>query len=374
LITKTNFAELHRQVAFGKSGGKIIWQPRIGCWVEDKRFTGEGLPMPYTNMDYPEIYRHLNCSARIYEFNYCFESVEHASVIKTERKLNDKDTEITIQTPVGKQIMVNRNTGTSRLPLHLKWEISNEEELKVAIWRTENTDWRWNQNKYEQLLEEWDNLGAPTMFMPRVNVQDLYINKMGTEKAIYAIYDWPDTVDAYFKALDKCHNRLIDIINESPVEIINFGDNVHAGTLPPDLFIHYVLPAYQNRCEKLHKGGKFVHAHWDGDTKSLLPYAQDTGLDGIEAITPKPQGDVTLEDIKTALGDKLFLIDGLPAILFDDIYSVSELREFTHRLIDMFAPKLILGISDEISSTGDIERIKIVAEIVEQYNSKLTCV
>jgi len=40
----------------------------------------------------------------------------------------------------------------------------------------------------------------------------------------------------------------------------------------------------------------------------------------------------------------------------------------TKKIIDLFAPKLILGISDEISSTGDIERVKIVGNMVEEYN------
>jgi hypothetical protein len=40
------------------------------------------------------------------------------------------------------------------------------------------------------------------------------------------------------------------------------------------------------------------------------------------------------------------------------------------KLIDLFAPKLVLGISDEISSTGDIERVKIVGDLVEEYNSQ----
>ncbi len=41
------------------------------------------------------------------------------------------------------------------------------------------------------------------------------------------------------------------------------------------------------------------------------------------------------------------------------------------KLIELFSPKLILGISDEISLTGDIERIRVVGEIVEKYNLRL---
>jgi uroporphyrinogen-III decarboxylase len=209
------------------------------------------------------------------------------------------------------------------------------------------------------------------MYMPRMNVQNLYISTMGTERGILAIYDWPDTVEAYFKATEDEHNRLIDLINKSPLEIICFGENVHAGTLSPDLFLKYHLPACQRRCERLHAAGKFVVSHWDGDTKPLLKYAKETGLDGIEAITPAPQGDVTIQEIHEALGDKMFLQDGIPAVYFDTTFPVQTLIDCVRDLISRFAPRLILGISDEISSTGDLDRILVVKEIVDEYNESV---
>lgn len=163
----------------------------------------------------------------------------------------------------------------------------------------------------------------------------------------------------------------MDVINESPIRIINFGDNVHGGTLPPAYFERYVLPEYQRRCKKLHEGGKFISAHWDGDCKSLLKYAKSTGLDAIEAITPKPQGDVTLQEVKEALGDEMWLMDGVAAILFDETFSQEELRAQVEECIRLFAPRLILGISDELSSTGDIERVRLVQQIVDEYNASI---
>jgi hypothetical protein len=246
-----------------------------------------------------------------------------------------------------------------------------EDDLRKAIWREEHTDWRWDQDAYEKGLADAGDLGAPTAYLPRITVQDLYINKMGTQQGIYALYDWPDTVAAYFRALNESHDRLIDVVNASPIEIINFGDNVHCGTLPPPLFEKYVLPAYARRCERLHAAGKFVHAHWDGDVATLLPYVRDTGLDGIEAVTPRPQGDVTLEQVKEAFGDDVFLIDGVPAVFFDEMFPVAVLQDCVRRILDLFAPRLVLGISDEISSTGDIERVRLVREMVDDYNESV---
>jgi hypothetical protein len=156
----------------------------------------------------------------------------------------------------------------------------------------------------------------------------------------------------------------------SPIRIINFGDNVHAGFLPPRWFERYVLPVYQWRSSRLRSAGCFTCAHWDGDCKPLLRYAQDTGLSGIEAITPVPQGDVTLEETKAALGD-MFLLDGLPAVFFEPTYDEQTLIDCTRRCIELFAPNLVLGISDEISSQGDLERVRTVGAIVDEYNA--TC-
>jgi hypothetical protein len=288
-----------------------------------------------------------------------------------KRLLNETDEETVIQTPAGRQVQVQRSSRNNWHPITLKWEAETEEELRVATWRREHATWEWDQAQFDRLQAEIGRLGAPTMYMPRMNVQSLCIEKMGTERGILAIYDWPDTVEAYFRATEEEHDRLIDVINRSPLDIICFGENVHAGTLPPDLFLKYHLPACQRRCARLHAAGKFVVSHWDGDVKPLLKYARETGLDGIEAITPEPQGDVTIEAIHEALGDTMFLQDGIPAVFFDRTFPVTRLEDCAHDLIRRFAPRLILGISDEISSTGDLERTRIVKDIVDTYNASL---
>jgi hypothetical protein len=368
-----DFPSLHRQVVFGKDAHgrpnkRIIWQPRIICWYTDKVWAGIPLPAPYTGMTIPEIYRSLDCSNRLYDFNECFRRIEHPSVFRTERALDEIHTETTIHTPVGNQVAVYRRSSNNWYNIEEKWEVETEDELKVAAWREENTAWEWDQARYDDLMRTVGDLGAPTMFMPRMNVQSLYIEKMGIEKGIMAIYEWPDTAEAYFRALEDSHDRLIDVINASPVDIINFGENIHSSTLSPKLFRKYHLPACQRRNERLHAAGKWTCSHWDGNCKPLLPYAKETGLDGIEAITPLPQGDVTLEEIKEGLGDDVFLMDGIPAVFFDETFPLETLVQCVHRLIELFAPRLVLGISDEMSSTGDLERVRVVGKIVDEYN------
>ncbi len=70
--------------------------------------------------------------------------------------------------------------------------------------------------------------------------------------------------------------------------------------------------------------------------------------------------------LKDAIGDTI-LIDGIPMLLFLLNYSYQELEEFTKKVLNSFSPNLILGISDEISPPGDIEKIKCVSHIVEAF-------
>ena len=132
------------------------------------------------------------------------------------------------------------------------------------------------------------------------------------------------------------------------------------------------MPHWQKRTAELKKAGKYTDVHWDGYIKSILCYVHNTGFDGFEALTPKPQGDVTLEEIKEALGDKFTLLDGIPAVYFLPWESEDKLTTTAKRLLDLFVPKIILGISDEIPANGDIERVRLISELVKDYNSSLT--
>lgn len=166
--------------------------------------------------------------------------------------------------------------------------------------------------------------------------------------------------------IEEWDDKMYEMILHGPVKILNFGENIDAHIDSPRLFNEYLLPDYRKRISQVHQRGKFCHIHMDGSLKPLLPLINKAGFDGIEAATPLPQGDVTLEELKDALGDTT-LIDGIPAILFLPQYSYKDLEEFTIKVLELFSPNLILGVSDEVPPTADIEKVKFVSDIVKQF-------
>ncbi len=363
--------ELNRDILRGKSGGRVLWQPRILCWYDDRMFSGVGLPAPYTGMKPRELYQALGCSNRIYDYNAAVRRVEDATIRRRTEVLDPLRKKNIIETPVGTVYEIMRSNSSNYGVYNEKWYVEDEDDLRVMIYVEAHSRWEWNQQGYDDTLAYWGENGEGSIYFPRVSVQCLYNELTGVENGVFALYDFPDVCEEYFRVKHENEMDFCRTLVKSPLEWINFGDNVHCGTLPPELFEKYVLPEYQARTEILRAGGKYSFAHWDGDVGAILKYAKETGLNGIEAITPKPQGDVTIEEVKAALGDEVDWIDGIPAILFDERYPVSVLKETAQKLIDLFAGHLILGISDEMSSTGDIERIKIVGEIVDDHNAKI---
>jgi len=366
-----NFWKLQEEMLDGTAGGKIIWQPRIEAWYDDRIFRDGMLLGKYKGMGLPEFYRDLQVSYRVYQYTNCFRMIEASEIKRNTVRLNAYEVEEKIDTPIGTLNCIHRYNDSNPGSYPKKWWVTCEEDLKIISYVYERQNWVWDEEKYHSLQEIWGELGIPNVYVSRVNIQHLYHDLMGIEETIFALEDYPEAVEEFFEVYEKRNERFLEVVKESPIRMVNFGDNLHGGLLTDELFEKYILPVYQKRCNMLHQHNKFVFAHWDGDVKNILKYAKRTGLDGIEAITPIPQGDVTLQEVKEALGDEIWLIDGIAAILFDARYTEDQLMEQVKECIDLFAPKLILGISDEISSTGDVERVRKIGEYVAEYNRKV---
>ncbi len=364
-----DFQQLNRDILFGNGGGKTIFQPRIDCWYDDRMFRKEPLPKGYEGMSRKQLYEALQVSARLYEFNACLERRFPKEVKEYSRVLDDVHTEFVIETPLGKVNTIYASNTSNSGVMPQKWWIETPKDLEIWSYLDECARYSFNRETYDRLQQEMGHLGIPTMFLPRPNMQHMFIEACGVENTYCLQADYPDELEAYFASRSKGHENMTQVVAQCPIECINYGDNLHYQILPPYLFEKYVLPEYQKRGEVLHNAGKFIHSHWDGAVEGFLPYAKACFLDGIEAITPKPQGDVTVEQIKKALGDDIFLIDGLAAVLFSDIYPIEQLKEQVNQLLTQFEGQLILGISDEFPSDGNLERILTVRDMVEEWNA-----
>lgn len=342
-----------------------VWQPRLEHWYGYNKHRGT-LPERYKEMSLNELYKDLGCSMRAYHlFNGCFRHSWRGAGVQHEQHV-EGDRTITVQkTPVGELTSVAMTTDLSHLTR--EYPVKEPADLKVMEYILRESHFEFNPEAYQRGLGQLEDLGAPTLFMPRIPLQRLFIDIMGFENTILAMADYPDEMDHIIKVIEETDDVYYDALKDCPATIINFGDNVHSDMLPPTLFEKYALPYYTRRVAELHAMGKYCHPHWDGYAKPLMKYVKPIGFDGVEALTPEPQGDLTLDDIQEGLGGEVILLDGIPATHFLEQTTMAELERFTREVIERFHPRLILGISDEPSPPADIERVRRVAEIAAEY-------
>lgn len=365
-----DFHALHRSILKGAAGGRTLWQPRINCWLDDRLYRGEPLPRGYEGLDRKGLYEALGVSDRLYQFNACFQAAYDPSIRVTRRQIDPMTSETVLHTPVGDVTEVTRGNTSNPGRMPIKWYVETEEDLKTFIYIEEHTAWRFDRAMYDRLLRDLGHLGLPAAYLCRVNIQQLLVTLAGVENTYYLLADCPDTVEAYFKALSVSQEGYIAAVLDSPLEWLNYGDNIHCKILPPRLLRKYVIPEYEKRRGLLKRRDIFLYSHFDGDCRDYLPLLRDCALDGFEALTPRPQGDVTVREIADALGPDLFLVDGVAALLFSRLFPEDMLRAQVTELLERLEGRLILGISDELPSDGLLERVTLVRDMVAAFNAK----
>jgi hypothetical protein len=365
--------EINLRIFEKKPIPQVFFQPRIESWYAwHKQFNL--LPQKYRNIELRELFDELDLSMRY--VNYYTGMPEPIEVtfsdkIKiVERFENDRGFKI-IQTPYGElveryQMTIDKTWRT------VEFAVKQPDDLTKLRWLYENTSYHFNPVHFEQGNRFIGARGVPQFFIPKSPYQALCQQWMKLETLIYALADYPFQVEEVFKVIDTAYDSLYAEITVYPaVKIINFGENIHAQLTSPAYFELYLIPFYQKRCAQLKQAGIYTHIHIDGFFKPLLKYLKDLPFDGYEALTPEPQGDVSLEEMKEYLGDKI-LIDGIPAILFLPHYRMEELQNCVRKIIQLFHPRLVLGISDELPEGADetaLDRVKWIAQYCINYKT-----
>ena len=353
------FRELNLKIFRREPVDRILWQPRIEHWYNVNKDQGT-LPERYRDMSLLEVFDDLGCSVRAYWAFNPAQRYESTVEIPREEHTDGPITTVIEHTPVGDLVSIHQRTSVAHHTR--KYPVETPDDMRAMEWVLNHRRAWFDMDAYQRGCDEVGDRTAPSIFIPRINIMRIMIEYMGFENGTTALYLCPKEMDYLIATINETDTAMLRMVAKSPIEIVNFGDNVHQALCAPPIFEKYVLPEYIRRNEILHKAGKKTYPHWDGDCGQLLPYARDCGFDGYEAITPVPQGDVTLEQVRDALGD-LILLDGVPCTDFLPSEPIESLIGNTHKCIEYFAPNLVLGISDEISPVGDIERVRLVSEI-----------
>jgi hypothetical protein len=320
-------------------------------------------------MDILEIYDDLGATPRTYHwFGLTVKTVQTGKVT-VKRWEDDANLYVKYDTPVGVLRETCRKTVGGVAQYHTEYPVKDVKDLATMAYVLERQTFDFDRQRFDEYDELIGDRAAPVIGTPNLPIMSLFTHYVGFQNAVVMMWKHQEAIDRFLHVLEENHLRRYVLIKAQPFAIVNIGANMHHDLCNPRYFEKYALPHYLRVTKMLRAAGKFTSSHWDGRVKMLLPYLQRLGLDGLECVTPTPMGDVTLGELKAAMGD-MVLTDGMPANHFLPWVPPDELRRFTLELLDTFTPNLIAGISDMLPPNGDIEQVRFVGKIVNSYEPR----
>ncbi len=345
----------------------VLWQPRLETWILYHRAKNT-LPERFSGLTNLEIYDKLGCSIRygahagLTYYYSCYLETFERSIDENHKEIITKTEKGTLRTiyqivPGGMGYGDNRRI--------VEFPVKTVEDLKILTHLVNNQNVVAVPDLFEEAAKRVGHRAEPTVFLTSTGFTEMIKVHAGLLNTFYLLNDHPLEFDEYIEACNQRDLRVAREAFETSCRIFNLGDHVTNEFTPPPILKKYVIPRWRQIGQLMTENSRFVHSHWDGNSRLILPYLKESGLQGVEALTPAPMCDMTLEEIYRAT-EGMVVLDLIPAIFFLPSFPLEELLSFTERVIEMFAGRLILGVSDEIPAPGEIERIEAISELIDR--------
>jgi len=223
--------------------------------------------------------------------------------------------------------------------------------------------------EFERIDRLWDSAGIPFALGPicSAHLQTLITRWAGIETTVAIVVEAPEQLEETLEVMEAADDAIFEVIADSPARVVEFPDNIAGELTGTNWLREYVLPYWTKRVRKLHASGKLVGVHNDGGCRAALPVIIEAGFDFVEAVTPAPAGDLTLEEIRDITAGRIVVIGGLPGVFFSPQYTNEYFEGFVRQALAVFprGEGFVLGVADQVPPDGEFERMCQVRDILE---------
>lgn len=171
------------------------------------------------------------------------------------------------------------------------------------------------------------------------------------------------------ESLTPFFDQIIDIITQSPAQVVYWGGNFDDMITFPTYFAEDIMPWIRKASEIFGAKGIYVSCHCDGENKNLMDFIRDSGMHVAEAICPHPMTKVPIEEYYARWSDRLTLFGGIPSILLlEESTSDEDFDSFINHLFKAVAPgrRMIFGVADSVPPHAVFSRLEKLGERIEK--------
>jgi len=247
--------------------------------------------------------------------------------------------------------------------------LQSTDEFPIIEYLMEHLHCRPKWELYRSWQASLGELAYPYVPLPYSGSGYLMARYMGVEATVYAILDEPERVRRLVQAVNVCNLRILDAILDGPFETLIISDNYDSNVQTKEFFDGYVRDYYTEVARRLHAKGKYLAVHVDGESRGVLGWLAECGVDCADAVTPHPMFALTPAQMRAVAGPGLILSGGIPATVFGNIGSDAAFIECVKRWLDtrLASPRLIMAAGDQVPTDAPFHRIAMLPELVAKY-------
>jgi uroporphyrinogen-III decarboxylase len=231
---------------------------------------------------------------------------------------------------------------------------------------------------YQAVQEAIDALGEDGLLVSLTGLfgktpfQSLVETWVGTEELIFALADYPETVEEALAVMSEKAFEAVRIAVDSPAEAFISWEDSSTQNISPKMFARYIAPDLTRWGQEFHAAGKLFLHHACGHLRGLLPHIAVEEIDMLESISPPPTGNIEIWDARSVLPDRIGVIGGIEPVRFLTL-DLNALSLYVEELLDRVQRgpnrlrRYILANSDSCPPGVSVEKLKRVTEIARSW-------
>lgn len=221
-------------------------------------------------------------------------------------------------------------------------------------------------DKSEQVLGDsgitLGQLGREVGFS-RTPFQVIQIHFTGLEK--FSLDIAMETVEL-MDLLEVMNANLLDAFHKvikTKATHVKLWENLSIETMGPEMYRVYLVPLYHKIIKILEGEGKKLHVHYDGKLKLISDEISRLGFNGLDSLTPQPEGDMSMQDARRLWPEKFFWMH--PSLTWDELPDKNVI-ENVYQMMRGANDRFCLQLSEEVPPNWR-RTIPLILEALQEY-------
>lgn len=377
----------------GEPCGNIPWAPRMDLWYIALRERGE-LPEGLENADIVDIAEHFGFDCHAVRADYTRKRLPEERMFRSLGFENHPDFPFRLEleglpcdfTVDGEETILRVETSAGVITDRVRYSydmrkrgISQPFKLEYPVEELEDLDRV--AELFEHLRIVPDPLGYRA-FHDRVGETGLAVAQgcnvaspihlllhdlMPMDRFFFWYYDHYDTLKRFEERLTPFFDNLLEVVSGCSAETVYWGANYDRDLTWPLFFERDIAPWLNKARERLHRSGKKLVCHPDGESSGLFDSYRLGRFDVAESVCAAPMTELDLLSQRRGFGDEVTIWGGIPSVLLlPDSTGIGAFEAHLSKLeseMDGLAPgrsRLILGVSDNVPPDCDLGRLEAV--------------